>query len=479
MIRQRHRKRAALYLGGDLIATLVAFFAAWYLRFEAGWIPLTRGLPEFGRYLLLLPIILFIWPLVLYFHGLYQVRRGRSRLDELLTLVVAILLASILLSSFSAWYRPPVEPGSRDVFTYSRWFMGLFMLLDLFLVATSRLLIRSYLQRRQLKGHNLQRILVLGAGRLGQEIAAKLQDHRELGFRVVGFLDDDPGKAEGRYADIPVLGTMSEADRIVEEHHVDTVYIALPLEAHKKMLRALRKVGEECVEVKIVPDVLQYATIKASLEDLDGTPVINLSQVPLQGWNSLVKRVMDVAVSLVALVGLVFLIPILPFIALAIWLEDRGPILYRQERMGLDGKPFLIWKFRSMRVDAEASTGPVWATREDDRRTRVGRILRRWSLDELPQLWNVLRGDMSLVGPRPERPTFVREFKHKIPQYMLRHRVKAGITGWAQVHGWRGNTSIKKRLQYDLYYIENWSLKLDLKILWMTLRHGIKHANAY
>ncbi len=147
--------------------------------------------------------------------------------------------------------------------------------------------------------------------------------------------------------------------------------------------------------------------------------------------------------------------------------------------MGLDGKPFFIWKFRSMRVDAESSTGPVWATRNDDRRTRVGEILRRYSLDELPQLWNVLCGDMSLVGPRPERPTFVREFKHKIPQYMLRHRVKAGITGWAQVHGWRGNTSIRKRLQYDLYYIENWTLKLDLKILWMTLRHGVKHANAY
>jgi lipopolysaccharide/colanic/teichoic acid biosynthesis glycosyltransferase len=154
-------------------------------------------------------------------------------------------------------------------------------------------------------------------------------------------------------------------------------------------------------------------------------------------------------------------------------------MLYRQERMGLDGRPFMIWKFRSMRIDAEGTTGPVWAIKNDGRRTRIGSILRRWSIDELPQLWNVLRGDMSLVGPRPERPTFVREFKHKVPQYMLRHRVKAGITGWAQVHGWRGNTSIKKRIQYDLYYVENWSLKLDLKILWMTLRQGLRHHNAY
>ncbi len=173
-------------------------------------------------------------------------------------------------------------------------------------------------------------------------------------------------------------------------------------------------------------------------------------------------------------VGLLILLPFLPLLALAIWFEDRGAIFYHQERMGLDGRSFMIWKFRSMRADAEASTGPVWAVKDDPRRTVVGSFLRRWSLDELPQLWNVLTGDMSLVGPRPERPTFVREFRQSLPQYMIRHRVKSGITGWAQVHGWRGNTSIRKRLEYDLYYIENWSLGLDLKILWMTLRYGFR-----
>ena len=314
---------------------------------------------------------------------------------------------------------------------------------------------------------------------LGREIARKLQDHRELGLQVAGYLDDDPGKAGTTFESAPVLGTIQDVERVIEEQRIDQVYIALPLEAHKKMLRALQKVGRELVEVKLVPDILQYATLKATLEDLDGTPVINLSQVPLQGWSSLIKRGMDAVMSAAGLFLLTFVIPVLPLVALAIWLEDRGPIFYRQERMGLDGKPFMIWKFRSMRVDAEGSSGPVWAIRNDDRRTRLGSFLRRWSVDELPQLWNVLVGDMSLVGPRPERPTFVREFKHKVPQYMLRHRVKAGITGWAQVHGWRGNTSIRKRIQYDLYYIENWSLKLDLKILWMTLRQGLFHHNAY
>jgi exopolysaccharide biosynthesis polyprenyl glycosylphosphotransferase len=189
-----------------------------------------------------------------------------------------------------------------------------------------------------------------------------------------------------------------------------------------------------------------------------------------------VKRSLDVAISGTSLLALS---PLLAAIAAAIRLEDGGPVFYRQVRMGLDGRPFEIVKFRSMKVGAEDESGPTWAVREDPRRTRTGRLLRRTSLDELPQLWNVLRGEMSLVGPRPERPEFVRAFKDEFPQYMLRHRVRAGITGWAQVNGWRGNTSLTKRIEYDLYYIENWSLSLDIKILWLTAKYGLKHRNAY
>lgn len=475
MIRQRHKAIATIYLLGDLVATVAAFFTAWFLRFELEVIPLTKDVPELRRYLELLPFVLILWPVVFYFHGLYQNRRGRSRVDEALTVVVAVILASVLLSVVVAWYRPPLAPGSLEYFTFSRAFLALFGLCNLALVVAGRNLLRQFLRRIRLAGHNLQRILVVGAGALGREITQKLLGHRELGFEVIGFLDDDPGKANSSFHGVPVLGTTKDVDTVLQEHGVDQVYVALPLEAHKKMLRLLQAVSRECVEVKLVPDILQYATLNAALEDVDGTPVINLSQVPLQGWNSLVKRGMDVALSLC---GLAVLLPFLPLVAAAIWIEDHGPIFYRQERMGLDGKPFLILKLRSMRVDAESSTGPVWAVKDDPRRTRVGTFLRHWSLDEFPQVWNVLKGEMSLIGPRPERPAFVQEFKHKIPQYMLRHRVKSGITGWAQVHGWRGNTSIKKRIQYDLYYIENWSLKLDLKILWMTVRQGIRH-NAY
>jgi Undecaprenyl-phosphate glucose phosphotransferase len=242
------------------------------------------------------------------------------------------------------------------------------------------------------------------------------------------------------------------------------------------MLSVLQEVGRTVADVRVVPDLLQYITFRAGVEDMDGLPVVHLTQVPMTGWMSLVKRTLDLAISSAALV---VLSPLLGAIAAAIRLSDGGPVLYRQRRMGLDGRPFDILKFRSMRVGAEEDTGPTWAQPDDPRRTRVGRFLRQWSLDELPQLWNVLRGEMSLVGPRPERPEFVREFKEKFPQYMVRHRVRAGITGWAQVNGWRGNTSLSKRIEYDLYYIENWSLSLDFRILWMTLRHGLRHRNAY
>ena len=475
MIRQRHRITAGLYLASDVAFTCLAFLLAWHIRFELGIIPITKDVPEFGRYLELLPYALLLWPTVFYFHGLYQVRRNRGRTDEALTILLAAALATVLLSVLITWYRPAAEPGSLEYFTYSRGFLALYAALSPILITAGRFGVRSLLRRGRLSGLSRQRILVVGAGALGKEITQKLQDHRDFGLEVVGFLDDDPGKAERKILGYPVLGGLQDLNEVLAEHRIDQVLIALPLEAHKKMLRILRSVGQECVDVKLVPDILQFATISASLEDLDGTPVINLSQVPLQGWSTLIKRSIDVAISAGAIAGLS---PFLPIIAAAIWLEDRGPILYQQERMGLDGKTFNILKFRSMRVNAESTTGPVWAIKDDPRRTHLGSWLRRWSIDELPQLWNVLVGDMSIIGPRPERPAFVHEFKHRIPQYMLRHRVKAGITGWAQVHGWRGNTSIKKRIDYDLYYIQNWSLKLDLKILWMTLRHGLRH-NAY
>ncbi len=473
LIDQRHRRTAVLYLANDLAMVVAAFLAAWYLRFELQYVPIEGDVPAFSPYTRLLPVMLLVWPTVFYFHGLYQPRRLLSRVDETVALTIAVLLGTTFLVAGTALYRPEV---AGTPFTFSRVFLGTFFATNLVMTATGRFMLRSLLRWVRVRGHNIQRILVVGAGKLGKEITQKLLGHRELGLEVVGFLDDDLGKAKGEYFGVPVIGTLDDVSGVIERQRIDQVMIALPLDAWKKTQRVLEQAGNECVDVKVVPDVFQYATLRASLEELDGTPVINLSQVPLQGFRGLAKRGIDVALSGVLML---LLLPLLPFVAALIWLEDHGPVFYRQERMGLDGRPFMMLKLRSMRVNAESTTGPVWAVRDDPRRTRFGAFLRRTSLDELPQLWNVFLGEMSLVGPRPERPTFVSEFRQEIPNYMVRHRVKAGITGWAQVHGWRGNTSIKKRLQYDLYYIQNWTLGLDLKIMWMTLRHAMQHRNAY
>jgi exopolysaccharide biosynthesis polyprenyl glycosylphosphotransferase len=473
LIHTRSRAHAAVCLASDVVAIVAAFFTAWWLRFETDLLlPLVgeKPVPHFDYYLRLLPFLAIVFPAVYYFRGLYEPRRGRSRVEEAMSILFATAFASVVVAGLSSLYRPPEPLDPNLDFTYSRLFLGAFALSSYVFVTGGRLTIRETMRALRRRGHNLTRVLIIGTGRLGREVLQKVLDHRELGFEVVGFLDDK--KPGGEVLGRPILGTVKDLPEVLDTHPVEQVLIALPLEAKRKTMQILEHLGKECVEVRLVPDLLEYTALNASLEDLDGTPLINLSRTPLEGWNSFAKRVIDIALSATLLV---LLLPALTLIALAIWWEDRGSAFYRQERMGIDGKSFRIVKFRSMRHDAEASTGPIWAIRNDPRRTRVGSFLRRTSLDELPQLWNVLRGDMSLVGPRPERPAFVKEFKHKVPQYMQRHRVRSGITGWAQVHGWRGNTSIRKRIQYDIYYIENWSLRLDFKILWMTLRHGMRH----
>jgi len=284
------------------------------------------------------------------------------------------------------------------------------------------------------------------------------------------------GKKLGRTSSHRVAMTRNMATSLIEHERIDQLYVALPLDQHVKMLSLVETANRECIDVKVIPDLLQFIALRARLEELDGIPIININDVPLQGLNGVVKRAVDIAVSATAL--LVLAVPF-ALISLAIRLNSPGPVFYRQERMGLDRRPFMVLKFRSMHPDAERDTGPVWTRENDPRRTEVGAVLRRFSLDELPQLWNVLRGEMSLVGPRPERPFFVEQFKERVPQYMLRHKVKSGMTGWAQVNGWRGDTSIEKRIEYDLYYIENWSVSLDFKILWLTVVRGFFHRHAY
>ena len=482
MLKAKARRWVAVHVAVDVAATIAAWLAAYALRFHeplATLVPVTKGVPDVERYLLLLPLIALLWPPVLYFHGLYQIRRGRSLIDETFKVLFSVLIASGLTLGATLYVRVyyRFQPEVAPLWEYSQAVFALFVALDVLLISLGRKALRAWQERQWAAGENLTRVLVAGTGELGRTVAEALVAHRRLGYRVLGFLGESQ-QAAG-HAGLPVLGTIADARETVERAQADQVYVALPLEDHARLVPLVQGLSNECVDLKVVPDVVQYATIRAALEDLDGIPIISLNEVPLQGWSSMVKRVMDVLVS-ASLLAVLTVIPVLPLLALLVRLRGgKGPVLLRQERMTLDGKTFQIFKFRTMVDEAEKDTGPVFATSDDPRRTPIGAWLRKHNLDELPQLLNVLLGDMSLVGPRPERPPFVQQFRERIPQYMRRHRVKSGMTGWAQVNGWRGNTSIEKRIEFDLYYIENWSLRLDLKILILTLFRGFGQDHAY
>jgi exopolysaccharide biosynthesis polyprenyl glycosylphosphotransferase len=466
MIERRRQIQVLLQLIGDLLVSGLAVLVAYWLRFEVEIQPVTKGLPPLSMYLRLVPVVMVLYPVVFYFQGLYQRRRIRSRFDEVLRVFVAVFLATILLTAGLTFYRPPD-------FTYSRLFLAFFALVDAMMVSLVRWGIAAGLARIRRSGGNLQVVLVVGAGDLGREVVERLQAHGEFGFTVVGFLDDDPGRQQREIQGVPVLGTTLDLERVVNEYRVDQVMIALPLAAHYRTVQLVRRAGQLLVDIKVVPDVLQYYVMRAGIEDLDGLPLINLTQIPLQGWNQIVKRAFDIGGSFFLLLITCWLFPL---IAWLIKREDGGPVFFSQVRTGMDGRSFRLYKFRSMRVDAEGDGEERWTRSRDARITKIGDVLRRTNLDELPQLVNVFRGDMSLVGPRPEQPKFVERFRSRYPAYHARHRVRSGLTGWAQVNGLRGDTSIRQRIVHDLYYIENWSLALDLRILWRTFRLALQGA---
>jgi Undecaprenyl-phosphate glucose phosphotransferase len=478
MIRH-NRLLVAFHVISDAMLGVSAFIVAYVVRFQTGLIPVTRGIPPLRQYLDVMPFIAVLVPLGFQLQGLYRLRRGRSRVDDFFAVVVGSILAvvfGIIATLYTEIYFATAAAKTSGAFEVSQAVWGIFLVLNIVLTFSTRELMREVLERRWTAGIGLKRVLIAGSGELGRLVADKILEHRELGYQIIGFVDDRASGDHLGYRGLPLLGTFDEAAEITVRESIDHLYVALPPEQHVRMLELLDSTSRELVDVKVVPDLLQVIALRARLEDLDGVPVISINEPPLQGLNSIVKRSIDIVISGGTLAALS-----IPFglLAALVKVTSRGPVFYRQERMGLDGKSFTILKFRSMHDDAERETGPVWTVPGDPRVTTFGRFLRKSNLDELPQLWNVLAGDMSLVGPRPERPHFVEQFKHKIPQYMLRHKVKAGLTGWAQVNGWRGNTPLEKRIEYDLYYIENWSVRLDLKIMWLTLLYGFFHKHAY
>jgi Undecaprenyl-phosphate glucose phosphotransferase len=480
VVNRYNRLLVGFHVLSDAALGVTAFILAYLLRFHTELvpmlIPITKGTPPLRQYINVVPFIAVLVPLGFHLQGLYRLRRGRSRVDDFFAVFVGSILAVVFGIVATLYVQTYFVFRQRSALEVSQATWAIFLILNVVLTFASRELVREVLERRWRAGIGLKRILIAGSGELGRLVADKILEHRELGYQIVGFVDDKAAGDHLGYRGLPLLGTIEEAAEISAREAVDHLYVALPPEQHVQMLQLIENTSRECVDVKVVPDLLQVIALRARLEDLDGVPVININDVSLQGFNTIVKRAIDMAISIAVLLLLA-----IPFwvIAALVKMSSRGDVFYKQERMGLDGKPFMIYKFRSMYTGAESETGPVFASEQDPRRTPVGKLLRRSNIDELPQLWNVLKGDMSIVGPRPERPLFVAQFKDKIPSYMLRHKVKAGITGWAQVNGWRGNTSIEKRIEYDLYYIENWSVRLDLKIMWLTVLRGFFHKHAY
>ncbi|MAE95154.1 MAG: undecaprenyl-phosphate glucose phosphotransferase [Deltaproteobacteria bacterium] len=454
----------SLLMLSDLGLVAASWGAAYLLRFYAG-VPVLEGWnPDEYKLALLgiLPVAFF----ALRSRGLYEPRRTGSLIREIGSVVGAMTVTLIVILAADAISRTFL----------SRTVIVTFWALSSASIIGARMIGRAVLRRLRRKGYNLRYVVLVGAGRLAQETIESIHGHPEAGLRVVGVLSDDPAVQGRTLQGVSVLGPYARIKSVLAERTVDQVVIALPREDSDLLEKVLADLDDEIVTVRLIPDLLHVMTLRSSVEDLDGLPVINLREGPMVGWAALQKRAFDIGMSSLLLLAAS---PGLLAIGLAVWATSGWPVFYRQERMGLDGRLFHMIKFRSMGRDSEASTGAVWASAHDPRVTPLGAFLRKTSLDELPQLWNVLRGDMSLVGPRPERPVFIEQFRSEIPGYMLRHKVKAGMTGWAQIHGWRGNTSLHERVEHDIYYIQNWSLALDLRILFMSVWKGFVNPNAY
>ncbi len=464
MIKRSSQVLCVWFLLWDLLLTAAAWVGAYYLRFGSGWIPIYKPAPEVALCWRNLPLVLLLGAFAYRLAGQYTIHRLRRFREEMIGAIKGTVLLSLFVLATIFFRQDPYD---------SRATMLLFSVLTATGILSARRL--SWFAIRYLRscGYNQSRAIIVGTGRVARKTARALRRASWMGIRNLGFVEDQPNRWT---SDLDILGTTADLPQLISKYSIEHVFISLPLSRYHEARHVFDALSQTLVEVRLIADVPNLAGLSLTTSNLDGLPVIGLRESPHFGLNVVVKRGMDIVLSLAALVALS---PLMLLVALLVKLTSAGPVFYRQERCGLNGRTFQMLKFRSMRVDAEQHTGAVWARKDDPRRTPLGAFLRRTSLDELPQLINVLFGDMSLVGPRPERPVFIQQFSKTIPNYMARHCVKSGITGWAQVHGWRGNTSLRKRVQYDLYYITHWNPWLDLRILWMTIFHGLFHRNAY
>ncbi len=469
MIKDNQKYFNRLHVVLDAAIIVISYMLAWYLRFASPFSDIGEnvGVLSARTYFQMLYVIVPGYLILYYNFNLYTPKRATVHKYEILNIFQANVVGLILL--MAGWYLVAQIHFSRAMMAY-------FFVINILLTNVGRSLIRALLQYFREKGYNLKYILLVGYSRAAEEYINRINSNPQWGYVVRGILDDSVPRGTV-YKGVKVVGTIENLLYILPENKLDEIAITLSLKDYDDLERIVDICENSGVHTKFIPDYNSMFPSRPYTEDLMGLPVINIRYVPLTNTlNWVAKRVVDVAVSLV---GLVIASPVMLAAAAAVGCTSRGPIIFKQERIGLHNKPFKMYKFRTMKVQKQAAEEQAWTTKDDPRVTKVGRFLRRTSIDELPQLFNILRGDMSVVGPRPERPQFVEKFKEEIPRYMVKHQVRPGLTGWAQINGYRGDTSIKRRIEYDIFYIENWTMSFDIKIMFLTIFKGFINKNAY
>ena len=467
---QQHFNRLHVMIDAAVVA--VSYMLAWWLKFKSGFLDSGLGALSFGFYMSVLIVIIPGYILLYYAFNLYTSKRVQGRRLELSNIVMANTVGLLIL--FTLLYN--LQSYEAQFKNFSREMLFYFYIVNIVNEEIVRLLIRRFLRDIRRKGYNLKHILLVGYSRAAEQYIDRIQQNPQWGYHIRGVLDDNIARGIS-YKGVKVIGSIGNLNYILPQNSLDEIAITLGLEEYYKLEKIVAECEKSGVHTKFIPDYGNIIPTKPYTEDLLGLPVINIRYVPLTNtFNALLKRCMDIVGSILCII---LFSPLMLFTAALVKGTSTGPLIFKQERVGLHNKPFHMYKFRTMYVQTEEEEQKGWTTKNDPRITKCGGFLRRTSLDEFPQLFNVLKGDMSLVGPRPERPQYVEKFREEIPRYMIKHQVRPGMTGWAQVNGYRGDTSIRKRIEHDLYYIENWTVGLDIKILLLTVFKGFINKNAY
>ena len=469
MIKDNQKYFNQLHLLVDAIVVAISYLLAWYIKFATAFADTVpgQGALDMETYFNALYFLVPGYVLLYYIFNMYTPKRATRRKYEIIAIIQANTVGVVLLIAGLYMIKQ---------INFSRAMLGVFYVLNIILTILCRTMIRNLLRYFRRKGYNLKYILLIGYSRAAEEYIGRINANPQWGYVVRGILDDRIPSGTV-YKGVKVVGRIENIKYILPENKLDEIAITLALEDYDSLEYIVDLCEKSGVHTKFIPDYTSLVPSHPYTEDLMGLPVINIRYVPLTNTlNWFMKRGMDV---LGSLFGIIIASPIMVASALAVRFTSPGPVLFKQERVGLHNKTFNMYKFRTMEMQKPSAEQKAWTVKDDPRVTKVGRFLRRTSLDELPQLFNILLGEMSLVGPRPERPQFVEKFKDEIPRYMIKHQVRPGLTGWAQVNGYRGDTSIRKRIEYDLYYIENWTLSFDIKIMFLTIFKGFINKNAY